>query len=177
RDTSLLKSDLDLQIILRQFVQKNDLVINISVETPSKPFSSYTLKTVNTLYDLSSTSKPGLDIFPTYTCGTEPVNDEKIFSHLIEDLKQSCYANPLFQASESSHSAYVYSFLKAVVNDLKSTPESKGTRFTLRQEKEISREYGEGPVDYAITTNHGVIVGVTEVKKKDFEKGVAQNVV
>src|SRR5690606_21585297 len=79
--------------------------------------------------------------------------------------------------SESSHSAYVYSFLKAVVNDLKSTPESKGTRFTLRQEKEISGEYGEGPVDYAITTNHGVVVGVTEVKKKDFEKGVAQNVV
>src|SRR5690606_12877104 len=83
RDTSLLESDLDLQIILRQFVQKNDLVINISVETPSKPFSSYTLKSVNKLYDLKpSNTNPNLAIFPIYTCGTELVKEERIFSHL-----------------------------------------------------------------------------------------------
>ena len=36
---------------------------------------------------------------------------------------------------------------------------------------------GRGPVDYGIEGQEGGIVGVTEVKRDDFMKGVAQNMV
>ena len=50
--------------------------------------------------------------------------------------------------------------------------------FSIGPERKIEGYYGEGPFDYTIEMKGtGGVVGVTEVKENDFQKGVAQNAV
>ncbi|CAG8533385.1 1147_t:CDS:2, partial [Paraglomus occultum] len=49
--------------------------------------------------------------------------------------------------------------------------------FILRPERQITGKNGRGPVDYAFDACNGTTVGVTVVKRDDFKKGIAQNVV
>jgi hypothetical protein len=50
--------------------------------------------------------------------------------------------------------------------------------FNLKPEANVLGRHGQGPVDYAIIAHpSGEIVVVTEVKREDFEQGIAQNAV
>ncbi|CAG8723671.1 14824_t:CDS:1, partial [Funneliformis caledonium] len=71
--------------------------------------------------------------------------------------------------NEASKSQYVCAYLVAVANLLK---------FKVRPEKNVSGPNGHGPVDFAfVSIQTSKVVGITEVKDKDFLQGVAQNAV
>jgi len=74
-------------------------------------------------------------------------------------------------ADEATRSLYVESFLVASVihfeNDI-----------ILRPQKLLRGKTGHGPVDFSLESRPtGVQVGVTEIKKDDLRKGIAQNAV
>ena len=69
---------------------------------------------------------------------------------------------------EATKSLYVYSYLLAGANNFKG-------KFEIRSQKVISGPNGHGPLDFAIDLRRTAkTVGVIEVKKDDFVKGVAQ---
>lgn len=173
-------SDKDLRTVLRDLVETDEKTIRVQVKTLTRPFSEYTLEMVAKIYGLGveqSNQPVELDIFPRYTFGTTSMRDSKLFSHLVEDLRLCCSTTPLDGAPEAVHSLYVHSFLKAVAADTMSTSDVPRQNIIIRPEKYIKGKFGKGPVDYAITLSNGAIVGVTEVKREDFRKGVAQNAV
>jgi len=49
--------------------------------------------------------------------------------------------------------------------------------FKIWPEKLIEEINGRGPVNFTIEACNGQIVGMTEVKREDFKKGVAQNAI
>ena len=50
-------------------------------------------------------------------------------------------------------------------------------KFVIVPEQYIAGRNGKGPVDYVIEMEGGGVVGVTEVKREDFNQGAAQNTV
>ncbi|CAB4474107.1 unnamed protein product [Rhizophagus irregularis] len=124
------------------------------------------------LYKLSEDSDPTLSVFPPFTCGYVKLNDEKsqvIIKHLITELNFRFKAIPI--GNEASKSQYVCSYLVAIANLFED-------KFKVYPEKNVSGMNGHGPVDFAlIQIQNSRIIGITEVKDKDFQQGVAQNVV
>uniref|UniRef100_U9ULS9 Crinkler effector protein N-terminal domain-containing protein n=1 Tax=Rhizophagus irregularis (strain DAOM 181602 / DAOM 197198 / MUCL 43194) TaxID=747089 RepID=U9ULS9_RHIID len=165
------KSDLEFQNMLQLFVSRNSLKFTISIET-SLSFSSWTFPKVCKLYKLSEDSDPTLSVFPPFTCGYVKLNDEKsqvIIKHLITELNFRFKAIPI--GNEASKSQYVCSYLVAIANLFED-------KFKVYPEKNVSGMNGHGPVDFAlIQIQNSRIIGITEVKDKDFQQGVAQNAV
>ncbi|CAB4436745.1 unnamed protein product [Rhizophagus irregularis] len=124
------------------------------------------------LYKLSEDSDPTLSVFPPFTCGYVKLNDEKsqvIIKHLITELNFCFKAIPI--GNEASKSQYVCSYLVAIANLFED-------KFKVYSEKNVSGMNGHGPVDFAlIQIQNSRIIGITEVKDKDFQQGVAQNAV
>ncbi|CAB4433372.1 unnamed protein product [Rhizophagus irregularis] len=165
------KSDLEFQNMLQLFVSRNSLKFTVSIET-SLSFSSWTFSKVCKLYKLSEDSDPTLSVFPPFTCGYVKLNDEKsqvIIKHLITELNFRFKAIPI--GNEASKSQYVCSYLVAIANLFED-------KFKVYPEKNVSGMNGHGPVDFAlIQIQNSRIIGITEVKDKDFQQGVAQNAV
>jgi hypothetical protein len=73
--------------------------------------------------------------------------------------------------NEATRSLYVRSFLVAAVRCFKD-------HIVLRPQKKLRGRHGHGPVDFALESRHtSATVGVTEIKRDDLKKGIAQNVV
>ncbi|PKY44211.1 hypothetical protein RhiirA4_458408 [Rhizophagus irregularis] len=71
--------------------------------------------------------------------------------------------------NEASKSRYVCAYLVAVANLFE-------YKFKVRPEKNVSGPNGHGPVDFALVlVRTSRIIGITEVKDKDFLQGIAQN--
>ncbi|CAG8657578.1 7617_t:CDS:2 [Paraglomus brasilianum] len=162
------RNDATFQGMLRQLVAADKRKITVSLETPSKPFSDWELKDVCQLFAITEDTEPGLDSFPDFKCNLANINSETeqmALSNLMVELKQR-----LRFLSLATRSIYVFSYLIAAVSLFEDN-------FKIRPEKFIEGINGRGPVDFAIDAHDGQTVGVMEVKREDFEKGVAQNAV
>ncbi|CAG8664335.1 6216_t:CDS:1, partial [Paraglomus brasilianum] len=163
------RNDQALREMLRLLVSKNNLKFTVFIATPSKAFSDWTLGSVCQLFNLSAeTEDPTLAVFPPFSCGnTEP--SQEVFKNLILELTSRLDITPINLISiEATKSIYVYSYLLAGANNFKGV-------FEVRPQKNLSGPNGHGPVDFAIDLRRTAkTVGVTEVKKDNFVKGVAQ---
>ncbi|PKC09851.1 hypothetical protein RhiirA5_415141 [Rhizophagus irregularis] len=125
--------------------------------------SSWTFPKVCKLYKLSEDSDPTLSVFPLLTCGCVELNDEKsqvIIKHLITELNFCFRTIPI--GNEASKSQYVCSYLVAIANLYED-------KFKVYPEKNVSGLNGHGPVDFTlIQIQNSRIIGITEVKDKDF---------
>ncbi|CAG8594788.1 2716_t:CDS:2 [Paraglomus occultum] len=163
------RNDQDLCEMLQLLVSKNGLKFTVFIETPSKAFSDWTLGSICQLYGLSGeTVDPTLSVFPVFSCGSvEPLHES--FENLMIELNSRLDNTPINLLSvEATKSIYVYSYLLAGANNFKGM-------FEIRPQKNISGPNGHGPVDFAVDLRRTAkTVGVTEVKKEDFVKGIAQ---
>ena len=163
------RNDQDLREVLRIFVSKNNLKFTVFIETPSKAFSDWTFSSVCQLYGLDSeTEDLTMAVFPVFSCGSVKPSQES-FENLMTELKSRLDNTPINLLSiEATKSIYVYSYLLAGANNFKG-------KFEIRPQKNISGPNGHGPLDFAVDLRRTAkTVGVTEVKKDDFVKGVAQ---
>ena len=87
----------------------------------------------------------------------------------MTELKSRLDNTPINLLSiEATKSIYVYSYLLAGANNFKG-------KFEILPQKNISGPNGHGPLDFAVDLRWTAkTVGVTEVKKDDFVKGIAQ---
>ncbi|PKC64282.1 hypothetical protein RhiirA1_222738 [Rhizophagus irregularis] len=162
-------NDQDLRELLQVFVSKKNLKFTVTVETPSKAFSDWTFPKVCQLYGLDGESEePTMAAFPLFSCGNVKPSQESM-EGLMAELKSRIENTPINLLSiEATKSLYVYSYLLAGANNFKG-------KFEIRPQKVISGPNGHGPLDFAIDLcQTAKTVGVTEVKKDDFVKGVAQ---
>ena len=73
--------------------------------------------------------------------------------------------------NEATRSLYVRSFLVGAVYPFKED-------VYFSPQKGLRGKHGHGPVDFAfVSRSTSVTVGVTEIKRDDLRKGIAQNVV
>ncbi|CAG8452805.1 10225_t:CDS:2 [Ambispora gerdemannii] len=163
------RNDQDFCEMLRVLASKNSFKFTVFIETPSKAFSDWTLGSVCQLYSLSGeTVDPTLAVFPVFSCGiVEP--SQEAFENLMIELNSRLDNTPINLLSiEATKSICVYSYLLAGANNFKGM-------FEIRPQKNISGPNGHGPVDFAVDLRRTAkTVGVTEVKKEDFIKGVVQ---
>ncbi|CAB4432774.1 unnamed protein product [Rhizophagus irregularis] len=86
---------------------------------------------------------------------------------MVQHLPLNAMAIPI--GNEASKSRYVCAYLVAVANLFE-------YKFKVRPEKNVSGPNGHGPVDFALVlVRTSRIIGITEVKDKDFLQGIAQN--
>ncbi|RHZ67048.1 hypothetical protein Glove_303g133 [Diversispora epigaea] len=168
------RSDQTFREMLRQFVSKKNFKFTVFIGNPSKPLSEWEFPDVCRLYGLcESGDNPSFSVFPSFTCGFKDLKDESsqaILKHLIAELKARLESAPIY-VNEASKSHYVFSYLLSGANFYKGM-------YEIRSEKNITGPNGHGPVDFAIDLlRTSKTAGVTEVKQKDFHKGIAQNVV
>ncbi|PKK59834.1 hypothetical protein RhiirC2_794242, partial [Rhizophagus irregularis] len=163
--------NLEFQNMLQLFVLKRNFKFTVFIET-SLSFSSWTFPKVCQLYKLSEDSDPSLSVFSLFNCEFVDLDDEKsqaIIKHLMTDLNFRFKAIPI--GNEASKSQYVCSYLVAIANLFED-------KFKICPEKNVSGLNGHGPVDFAlIQVQTSRIIGITEVKDRDFQQGVAQNAV
>ncbi|CAG8832011.1 25546_t:CDS:2, partial [Gigaspora margarita] len=162
-------NDQDFRSMLRQFVSNGISKFTVIIETPSKAFSDWSFPKVCQLYGLDGeTEDPTMAVFPVFSCGSVKPSQES-FENLMTELKSRLENTPINLLSiEATKSIYVYSYLLAGANNFKG-------KFEIRPQKVISGPNGHGPLDFAIDLRQTAkTVGVTEVKKDDFVKGVAQ---
>ncbi|CAG8517925.1 2133_t:CDS:2 [Paraglomus occultum] len=166
------RNDQHFRDMLRGFISQNELKFIVYIKTPSKPFSDYDLQDVCELYEIGSEDEAAsLTRFPSFACGSKDLEDESSQDMLMSVLKFLCGVVPL-DFNESSRSTYVLPFLVAGASLYK-----EKFNINVIPGLYIKGDYGHGPVDYAIKLQNSRIVGVTKVKHKDFEKGVAQNAI
>ncbi|RHZ47953.1 hypothetical protein Glove_564g71 [Diversispora epigaea] len=160
--------------MLRQFISKHNFKFTVIIGTPSKRFSDWELPDVCWLYGLiDENGNASLDIFPHFTCGYKDLKDESsqtVFKTLMNVLNFKLGITPV-NLNEVSRSLYVHSYLVAGARQYEE-------KFKVKPQFNITGPNGCGPVDFAIELLQTLkIVGVTEVKHEDFDKGVAQNAV
>ncbi|KAF8470096.1 hypothetical protein BDZ91DRAFT_719950 [Kalaharituber pfeilii] len=166
-----LRNDHDLRQILHRSVSKSSFKFTVVIETPSKAFNEWIFRKVCELYDLSSSLKPDIDVFPAFSCGSADLNSNKAtvaVKHLMAELKLRQEVTPLNEAYEATKSIYSYCYLASGVSFYKDN-------FKLIPEKPVEGHNGYSNYDYAIECRSTErILGVIEVKKEDFMKGFAQ---
>ncbi|RHZ65133.1 hypothetical protein Glove_319g193 [Diversispora epigaea] len=160
--------------MLRQFISKHNFKFTVIIGTPSKRFSDWELPDVCRLYGLiDENGNASLDIFPHFTCGYKDLKDESsqtVFKTLMNVLNFKLGITPV-NLNEASRSLYLHSYLVAGARQYEE-------KFKVKPQFNITGPNGRGPVDFAIELLQTLkIVGVTEVKHEDFDKGVAQNAV
>ena len=159
-------NDQHLQHLLRRLVIQDQMTVKVTVTTPAKPYSDWTMSSVRRLFGLGES-----DRFPPFSCGTISPTKPSL-EQLRRELKLRTENTPIDEQSpEASRSLYTYSYLLAAVDNFKQ-------KFIILPEQRVDGPYGVGLVDYMITSiSTSEIVGVTEVKKDDVSQGIAQCVV
>ncbi|KAF9079300.1 hypothetical protein BGX27_006631, partial [Mortierella sp. AM989] len=149
----------------------------VSLETPTKKYTDFTLTEVNNLYDISNLEVPDIpDLPPFEGISTEALDSDihkKSLNRLLDELDSRIRAIPSHTANEATCSAYVCSFLTQAVLIFEGI-------LTLSPERALHGKHGHGKVDYSTEASAGGMthtLGVTEVKQDDFKKGVTQNCV
>ncbi|KAF8456770.1 hypothetical protein BDZ91DRAFT_745320 [Kalaharituber pfeilii] len=166
-----LRNDHYLRLILYRSVSKSSFKFTVVIETPLKPFNEWTFREVCELYDISSSLKPGINVFPAFSCGSADLNSNKAtvaVKHLMAELKLRQEVTPRIDAYEATKSIYSYCYLASGVSFYKAN-------FKLIPKMPVEGHNGYGNLDYAIECRSTErILGVVEVKKDDFMKGIAQ---
>ncbi|PKY31877.1 hypothetical protein RhiirB3_449705 [Rhizophagus irregularis] len=144
----------------------------VSLPETTKTRQELELTELELINKVAELQDPSLSVFSLFNCGFIDLNDEKsqvIIKHLMTDLNFRFKAIPI--GNEASKSQYVCSYLVAIANLFED-------KFKICPEKNVSGLNGHGPVDFAlIQVQTSRIIGITEVKDKDFQQGVAQNAV
>ncbi|RUS21387.1 hypothetical protein BC938DRAFT_475421 [Jimgerdemannia flammicorona] len=95
--------------------------------------------------------------------------NEHDLKHLIEDLKLLRRTTEVDLSNEATRSLYVDRFIVAAVS-------SFDKDVIVRPQKQLRGRHGQGPVDLGLESRHTTnTLGVTEIKKDDIKKGIAQN--
>ncbi|KAG0212677.1 hypothetical protein BGX28_005873 [Mortierella sp. GBA30] len=150
--TEYPSDDAHVRDIIQQSRRTNARTLIVALETPTKKYTDFTLKEVNSLYGISNMETPDMsDLKPLYGISTEALDSDlhkKSIRRLLDELEARIQAMPSNTLSnKATCSAYTSSW----------------------------------QVDYAVEslakdgTRH--ILGVTEVKHKDYRKGLAKNLV
>ncbi|KAK3829723.1 MAG: hypothetical protein J3R72DRAFT_263314 [Linnemannia gamsii] len=171
--------DAHFRDIIQLYRSTNIKTLTVALETPTKKSSDFTLKEVNSLYEISNMETPNTsDLTPFTSISTEPLDSKEhkeSLRRMLEELDSRIQAIPLDTfAKKAICSAYVCSFLMQAVLIFNG-------ELTLAPERPLRGRHGHGEVDYAIEalakdgSRH--VLGVTEVKHEDYGKGLAQNLV
>ncbi|KAF8926153.1 hypothetical protein BGZ47_002883, partial [Haplosporangium gracile] len=163
--------------IIKQYWKTNATTLTVALETPTKKYTDFTLKEVNSLYKISNMETPTITDLPPFTgISKEPLNSNKhkeSLRRLLDELDSRIRAIPSL-TNENTCSAYVCSFLTQAVLIFNG-------ELTLAPERSLRGRHGHGKVDYAIEANakdgSKYVLGVTEVKHEEYGKGLAQNLV
>lgn len=165
-------TDEELRQLLCSLVAENEMTVKITVNTPAKPFSDWTLKEVWELYEINVSLEATLHHFPSFECQPITLNNDAILPKMMDSLERLYRTTPIILGSnEATRSLYVHCILNIAIDLI------FPCNFVIMPEQYLEGTYGRGPVEYAIEMQDGVTVGVTEVKRDDFSKGVAQNTV
>ncbi|KAG0350060.1 hypothetical protein BGZ54_004061, partial [Gamsiella multidivaricata] len=150
--------------------------LTLSLETPSKSFAERTFKDICAEYNLSEASDPGIGVILPFTdLEAAPLDSDfqrTIRGHLINEVESRVQVLKLFGANEASKSMIVASFIVAATRLF-------DQELYLASQRNLSGRRGNGPVDSSVHSRktHAYTLGVTEVKKDGFRRGVAQNIV
>ncbi|GET55412.1 hypothetical protein GLOIN_2v1883277 [Rhizophagus irregularis DAOM 181602=DAOM 197198] len=71
------RTDPSFREMLRSLVSKNNPKFTVFIETPSKPFNSWTFPKVCELYGLSDDPNPSIDVYPVFQCGCANTKEKK----------------------------------------------------------------------------------------------------
>ncbi|KAF9992477.1 hypothetical protein BGZ80_004047 [Entomortierella chlamydospora] len=171
--------DIQFRNIIKQYRKTNTKTIVVALETPTKKYADFTLEEVNSLYEISNLETPDITDLPAFEgISTEALESDlhkKSVQRLLDELDSRIGAmlSPSHTTNEATCSAYVCSFLTQAVLIFEG-------QLTLAPERPLRGRHGHGKVDYSIESTVGGathILGVTEVKRENFKKGVAQNLV
>ncbi|KAG0306034.1 hypothetical protein BGZ97_000899 [Linnemannia gamsii] len=144
----------------------------ISLETPAKNFSAWTLKDVCAEYNLSPTTDPGLNVIPPFTnIEAAPLDSDfqKMQNQLIDEFGTFVDVLSLLGANEVTKSMIVGVFLANATRLFKEG-------LYLAAQRGLSGRRGNGPLDFSVhlRKTQECTLGVTEVKKNE-KQGVAHN--
>src|SRR6266542_6153969 len=84
------RNDPSFREMLQSLVTKTNLKFTVFIETPSKPFNSWTFPKVCELYELSDDPNPSIDVYPVFHCVSANLSSEKseaVIKHLMAELK------------------------------------------------------------------------------------------
>ncbi|KAF9403401.1 hypothetical protein BGZ94_004624 [Podila epigama] len=177
--TEYPSDDAHFRDIIQLYRRTSVRTLTVALETPTKKYTDFTLKEVNSLYEISNMEAPTMSDLPPFTgISTEPLEStehKESLRRLLDELDSRIRAIPSDTfANEATCSAYVCSFLTQAVLIFNG-------ELTLAPERPLRGRHGHGKVDYAIEavakdgSRH--VLGVTEVKHEDYRKGLAQNLV
>ncbi|CAG8605305.1 5945_t:CDS:2, partial [Acaulospora morrowiae] len=161
-----LGDDATFQQYLKSCAVQASFTLKVQIDTVQKPFSDWKLSKVCELLGLAS----GIDEFPTFDCGIDKLDSEKakdLMAHLCKDLRLRYKA--IHGETEATRSEYVSPFLVTATSLFDGLVK-------LYPQLYVAGKYGRGPLDFCLRLL-GVIIGVVEVKKEDFDQGMAQNVI
>ncbi|CAG8443028.1 9130_t:CDS:2 [Funneliformis caledonium] len=102
----------------------------------------------------------------------DPEITEEELKLLIDELKKKKCAFKYVPRNESTCREFISAFMTTAVKHVQSIEEN----IELKAEEWLDGSYGYGPTDYAVYVG-SIIALVAVVKKEDFEKGAAQNIV
>ncbi|CAG8694655.1 16562_t:CDS:2 [Dentiscutata erythropus] len=157
------KNDKYFQIYLKQYVKASSLSLKVQVYTLQKAFSEWKLGAVCELFELPSDFQE----FSKFRCGIDDLKDQKaseLLEHLLKDLKLRREA--ISENLEAIKSKFVEPFLVIATSLFDG-------KVKLFPEHDVQGKYGRGSLDFCLYLKE-IIVGVVEVKKEDFNQGVAQ---
>src|SRR5208282_1124213 len=115
-DRYLPRNDASFREILRSLVSKNNHKFTVFIETPSKPFNSWTFPKVCELYGLSDDPNPSIDVYPVFHCGCVDLGSKAVVKHLMAELRLRQEVTPLDKAYEATKTIYSYSYLATGVS-------------------------------------------------------------
>lgn len=167
-------NDTELRVMLHTFSNENQRVLTVSIDTASKPFSSWSLSAACELFGIEHENDDDPNI-PVFVCGRKAIKskeDKKAFANLLSELEVRKITGNIY-GKEAARAVFTLSFLhnSALVF---------GDEFCIIPEMFVQGTNGRGPVDVGIYNrkSHN-IVGVTEIKRGEngLQKGIGQNLV
>ncbi|ORY98260.1 hypothetical protein BCR41DRAFT_415751, partial [Lobosporangium transversale] len=168
---TMLISDPQLRSILAIAKESSWKNLVISLDNPGKSFSKFTWKEVMEEYNVGK----GPEFLPLFDIEPRAMtDDEKLM--LEEIIKECSRKNEAYifgpSSSEFTRNSIVDSFMVGAMQFYKAD-------MYLEQQELITGLRGHGPVDFAVLDriHQSQVLGVTEVKKDDHVKGMAQNIV
>ncbi|KAF9929616.1 hypothetical protein FBU30_001405 [Linnemannia zychae] len=164
--------DDDLRAVLALCKEKNWGTLTISLDSPFKNFSDYSWNGVRQQYGYDVDGPeflPQFDIQPRSVNDEEKINLEEIIKECIRKNKAYIFGP---SASEFTRNSIVDAFMVGAMQSY------QANMFLAQQQPMIGRR-GRRKVDFAVMdrTHQTQVLGVTEVKKDNHVRGMAQNMV
>jgi hypothetical protein len=176
-DPETICCDNGLRTILKVYKTKSITKLIISLSTPAKPFSAWTFKDVISEYKLSESTNIKIDtLLPFTDIRAAPLDsdlEKQVLDQLINEIRSRVDVLDLTTAKEATKSVIISSFLIAA------TKLFEKDMYLICQQN-LKGHRGHGPVDFSVHSrmiSSSYALGVTEVKRENFEQGVAQNIV